>query len=201
MKNSASPNAQPNLWPTHIKHVALCGHPRSGKSTFGKLLAEEFGGVEVDDGLPLREAAIPLFGLNPEHPFTQDGKATRYEVCGQMVDVRSMLGDLGDYVEQKYGQSFMPERAIQTAYRDFPGAPFYIHGSVRKEQSLAYRSRGCLVIEVDNPNVRASGNAFDEWNKRYVDWRVVNDPRLMSIEDLRLWVRRIPELFGNKQTT
>ena len=166
------------------KHIGLCGNPKSGKSTIADMLAKQYGGFVIDDGMILRQAVPILFGIPEYEPFTQEGKAKVYDVCGRQESVRQMLGELGNWLEDRYGPEFMPVRAMEIAEKHFPYAPLYIYPSVRKTQGSAYKRAGGLIIEVENPKVGPSGNAFDVWDKSYVDLVIRNDPSESSLEDL-----------------
>jgi hypothetical protein len=182
-------------WPNQIKFVALCGNPKSGKSTVARMLEDEFGGVLVDDGLILRKAVPILFGIPEDEPFTQEGKVKVYDVCGREESVRQMLGELGNYLEERYSPDFMPTRSLAIARRDNAHAPFSIFGSCRREQGRCYKRNGGIVIEVDNPLAAPSGNIWDEWDRSCVDFRLHNDPRELSLDDLRDMVCALPDIL------
>lgn len=40
------------------RYIALCGHPRSGKSEVQKILKDHYNVTPVDDGAILRETAM-----------------------------------------------------------------------------------------------------------------------------------------------
>lgn len=178
-------------WNVPIKHIALCGHPKSGKSTFADMMAEEYGGVVIDDGLILRKAVPILFGIPEEECFTQEGKAKVYNICGKEVSVRQMLGYLGNHLEGMYSEHFMPVRAMQIANELYPEAPFYLYPSCRKTQGHAYKERGGIVIKIDNPRVEVSENAFDAWDESAVDFTLLNDPENTNLDMMRNVVRML----------
>lgn len=183
-------------WPRKIRHVALCGWPEGGKNTVARMLEDEFCGQIIDDGWILRKAVPFLFGVPEDEPFTHEGKAKTYSVLGREESVRQMLGELGNYLEGRYGEDFMPVRAMQIAEQLHPEANFYIYPSVRKTQGRAYRRLGGIVIEISNPLVGDSGNAFDRWDPSFVDLRIINDPLTMNLDELREYVCALPELLA-----
>lgn len=178
-------------WPRNVRHIALVGHPKCGKSTFAKMLAEEFGGVEIDDGLILRKALPILLGLDPTDTFTQEGKAKVIQCGDREETVRQGLGELGNYLEARYGDYIMPIRAMEMARQEHPYAPFYIYPSVRKNQGYAYKQGGGIVIQINNPEAGPSGNAFDTWDPAFVDIQIDNDPAA-GLDGLRRQARFLP---------
>lgn len=183
-------------WPRDIRHIALCGNPKCGKSTIAEMMVDEFGAVVMDDGLILRQALPILLGLPAEAPFTQEGKSQRYTLADREESVREGLGELGNYLEARYGDDIMPIRAMQMALasRGAAEVPFFVYPSVRKTQGRAYKRAGGLVIQVDNPLAPPSGNAFDVWDRSCVDFTIQNDPRDMNLDELREYVCALPEL-------
>lgn len=182
-------------WPRDVRHIALCGWPQSGKSKVAEFLEDEFGGVICDDGLILRRALPILTGIDPEDPFSQEGKARRYKIGEREETVRQGLGELGNYLEARYGDDIIPIRTMELAQEEHPNAPFYIYPSCRKAQGRAYKRMGGVIIEIDNPKACDSGNDFDRWDRSCVDLIIRNDPDEMSLDDLRDYVTRIPELL------
>lgn len=186
-----------NPWPREARHVALVGNPKCGKSTIAQMLEDEFGGVVVDDGLILRQAVPILFGIPAEDCFTQDGKAKVYNVCGVKDEaVRVMLGELGNYLEERYSPEFMPLRAMEEAVKGFPNAPFYIYPSCRRDQGRTYRRGGGVVIQIDNPLAPASPNIWDQWDRNCVDLAITNDPEAWGLDELREYIHALPELLA-----
>lgn len=180
-------------WDTPIRFVGLCGLPQAGKSRAAEFLADEFGGVIVDDALILRQAVPILFGIDPSEPFTQEGKSKLYNVCGRVETVREMLGELGKYLEQRYSPELKIKRAVNYALKEYPNAPFYILPSLRLDQGLFLKKIGGVVIEIENPRVSPTGNDFDEYNRSYVDFQIVNDG---SLDDMREFIKAVPELIN-----
>lgn len=160
------------------RFVALCGAPKSGKSTIAELLRDRYGAMIVDDGMPLRRAVMDLYGLSWEDVSTQEGKAREIEVCGKTYQVRHLLGDLGNMLEGFYSQQFMPERAIASITQT---APFYVFPSCRKTQGLTYRQHGGLVIEVYRPGYEPV-NDFDHWDQSLCTHIAANDTTLEALE-------------------
>lgn len=182
-------------WPPSVKHLALVGHPKCGKSTIAEMLVDEFGGVIIDDGLPLRKALPILTGIPAGLCLTQEGKASVVRVGDRDEVVRQGLGELGNWLEARYGEEILALLAMNYALENHPKAPFYIYPSVRKTQPRAYRRAGGIVMQIDNPRVGASGNAFDVWEASSVDIRLMNDPDELCLDELRDYVTRVPELL------
>jgi hypothetical protein len=182
-------------WPRNARHVALVGWPKCGKSTVAEMLADEFGCVICDDGLILRQAIPILTGIPVESCFTQEGKASVVRVGDRDEIVRQALGELGNWMEDRYGVEILAERAMTNALREYPDASFYVYPSVRKTQGRAYRRAGGIVIQIDNPWVGVSENDFDKWDTGCVDLVIENDPRTMSLDDLREYIRYLPSVL------
>lgn len=183
-------------WPREARHVALVGNPKCGKSTIAQMLEDEFGGVIIDDGLILRRALPILTGIPEDWCFSQEGKASAVQIGDREEIVRQGLGELGNWMEARYGEEIMALRAMQLAAAEHPEASFYIYPSVRKTQGRAYRRMGGVVIQVDNPHAPPSGNGFDEWDRSCVDFVVTNDPGEMGLDELREYIHALPELLA-----
>lgn len=183
-------------WPNSIRHLALVGHPKSGKSKIAEFLEDEFGAVIIDDGMPLRRALPILTGIPEEWCFTQEGKATTFELNGVEDQVRKGLGELGNWLEARYGEEVLAVLAMKYAVENHPTAPLFVYPSVRKTQGRAYRRAGGIVMQIDNPTVGPSGNAFDVWEASSVDLAITNDPGEIGLDELREYVRRFPELLS-----
>jgi hypothetical protein len=155
--------------------IALCGAPGAGKTTVAEALAGIFGGQVIDDGLPLREAAMTLYGLSRDAVFTQAGKKRLVNICGETIEVRVLLGELGNMLEARHGERFLAERAIERA-RNQVGAvpPFFLFPSVRKTQGHSYLEAGGVVIEVSRPG-HVPVNAFDRYDESAITHRLYND--------------------------
>lgn len=180
-------------WQRNARHVALVGWPKSGKDTVARMLEEEFGGVIVDDGAILRQALPILTGIDPDLPYSQEGKATVVRVGDREEQVRHGLGELGNWLEDRYGQDIVPIRAIEIAQQQHGDAyPFFIYSSVRKAQGRVYKRYGGVVIEVARPGAGDSGNAFDWYDPGLVDITIPNNG---SLDDLRDFVKELPRLI------
>lgn len=160
------------------------------------MLQDEFGAVIIDDGMPLRRALPILTGIPEEDCYTQEGKSKVYRVGNREEEVRKGLGELGNWLEGRYGEEILAELAMQYALREHPDAPLYVYPSVRKTQGRAYRRMGGLVIQVNNPKVGPSGNAFDVWDENAVDLRFTNDPDNMTLDELREHVCDLPTVLN-----
>lgn len=158
--------------PTLPKIIALCGHPKSGKSLAAQFLADEFGYTLVDDGGFLREIAMAHFGLSLEDVTTQEGKAKEIVVNGVTMTVRELLGKLGNAFEDQFGANVIPEIALKRAQAGGPGP--YVFGSVRREQGAYYKAQGGVVWHIDAP-VPPSPHEFDTFNLDNVD-HTINNP-------------------------
>lgn len=187
-RNTGSAAAQ---WRPDILHVALVGNPKCGKSTIAEMMAEEFGGVVIDDGEILRKAIPILTGIPQEWCYTQEGKVQTVRVGERDEIVRQALGELGNWMEGRYGTHIMPLRAMELSSERHPDAPFYIYPSCRKDQGWAYRKQGGLVIEIANPRAKPTGNAFDLWDEDCVDMVLYNNPD-HGLDALREEVRGLP---------
>ena len=155
-------------------YIVLNGGPNSGKSTLATILERRYGFIMIDDGAPLREACIDLYGLTPWHVYTQEGKESQVEICGQPVQVRQLLGGLRKLLDGVHGPDWLPEAAIKKAALDHPHfTGSFVFGSVRNSQASVYKRAGGLVIEL-----QASGcdpvNEFDMWDKSLVDMSIFN---------------------------
>ncbi|CCG43265.1 hypothetical protein [Magnetospirillum molischianum] len=185
-----------------IPYIALCGWPKSGKSEVAQILEEEFGAITVDDGRALRDAGIVLYGLTEWHVSTQEGKASFVEVCGQKVQVRQLLGDLGQMLEDRYGEQVVPEMALRQVkkMRELRSdTDLFVFPSVRKTQGLAYKRAGGVVVEVVRSGVQPSPYAFDRYDAGLVDYSIVNPAPLVvppeQVEHWRRELRRIVTTF------
>lgn len=173
------------------RYIALCGRPKSGKSKVQEYLNEIFGVQPIDDGKVLREACKILYGLNDNDVYTQEGKHGFVDICGKSFQVRDLLGELGNMMEDTYGEFFMPEAAVREANKY--GYPTFSFGSVRKTQGHFYKQQGGIVIEVIRPGVPESPYDFDKYDQNIIDHQIHNDG---SLEDLR---NNVAVLFHNIQ--
>lgn len=167
------------------RYIALCGWPKSGKDEVAKSLARYFATITIDDGHCLRQAAPTLFGCDAIDPYTQEGKSRVYETIAGPKEVRWMLGELGNALENHFGEGFMPYTAMEHAERRVvPGQsrPRFVFPSVRKSQGQFYKAKGALVVEVHRPGVEDSSHAFDAWDKSYVDMTIINDSTLEALD-------------------
>lgn len=180
-------------WLRDARHVALVGWPKSGKDEVARMLEDEFGGVVVDDGAILRQALPILTGIDPSLPYSQEGKATVVRVGDRDEQVRQGLGELGNWLEARYGEDIVPIRAMQNAEAQYGNAvPFFVYPSVRKSQGRVYKRHGGVVIEIARPGVGDSGNAFDWYEPSLVDITIHNDG---TLDDLREQVKELPRLL------
>jgi hypothetical protein len=153
------------------RFVALCGNPKSGKSTAQEILKEDFGYEPVDDGFVLREFAVNKLGLDWDDVLTQEGKIRSTEILGHTWQNRILLGELGKVLEGMFGGNIMPFIAT----RGLDPAKRYSFGSVRRDQGFFYRALGGAVIELTNPLAPPTGNDFDTYDDRPVQITIHND--------------------------
>jgi hypothetical protein len=187
----------------YLSHIAICGYPRSGKSTAQAVLKEVFGIVPIDDGRCLRDIAKRMFSLSEWQVSTQEGKRSKVTICGREWEVRQVLGEVGKVLETRFGPGLMPETALRDADDLFerlrmvgPPPQGFSYGSVRMQQGRIYKRRpGALVVEIDakQRGISLSGNDFDEWDRDLVDLVIYNNS---SESDFRKYVADIFEGLG-----
>lgn len=153
-------------------YIALCGAPGSGKSTVQRHLQTTYGVVPVDDGFPCRDIAVRHFGLGWDDVNTQAGKLrTVILPGGKKMEVRKLLGAIGNKLEDIAGDAFIPEAAIQRV-RNVDASAFSF-GSVRRDQGWVYKNHGGIVVEVKRPG-HGIVNPFDWYDLTPVDYVVHN---------------------------
>lgn len=151
--------------------IALCGHPKSGKSTAAEILGETFGYVHADDGLPLREIGMDHFGLTHQQCFTQDGKLEEIDLAGETMTARDLLGRIGRGFEAEVHPFTVPYLCWK---RQAPHLR-YVMSSVRRNQGAFWKSKGAIVVEIRNPDAGPSPYDFDQYNADLVDYTIDND--------------------------
>lgn len=183
--------------------VALCGYPKSGKSTVQEILSRRFGLVPFDDGRVLRQHCMELFGLTEEDVTTQEGKARVTEIQGVKWENRKIIGEYGNALESLFGPLTVPNWALKTVFEHWenrpeevrPGGRFHLRdnglptvmgysfGSVRREQGKAYRAAGGFVIEILREGIAPTGNIWDEYDRRLVTHTFYNDMAMDELEE------------------
>lgn len=153
--------------------VAICGHPRHGKSTVQGFLNEDLGVIPMDDGLPIRLEGMKRFGLTWEQVSTQAGKLDYCQAFGREMEVREALGLIGKEWEES-DLLTMPKKAVELLREKNIGDPVSF-GSVRRGQASIYRDLGGLVIEVYDPRKPLSQYDFDYFDPRLVHTTIIND--------------------------
>lgn len=148
--------------------IALCGWPKTGKSTIQKMLQEEYNYSPQDDGRMLRDAAMTLYNLTEWHVSTQEGKASKVSILGEEHTVRYLLGNLGDILEERWGNQFIPEAAIKKFLSTNPTG-LASFGSVRKNQGISFKKHGGLVIGIRRDGIESPINQFDHFDESLVD--------------------------------
>lgn len=172
------------------RFIALCGHPKSGKSTVQKMLQDEFGIIPVDDGKILRDFAVEHLGVTREQVTTQAGKLAKIDILGRTWTVREILGEYGNLLEAMFGSHFIPMAAVASTKKINETACFSF-GSVRRDQGLYYQKQGGLVIGIANPLAGPSPFEFDRFDSSVVDFWINNDGQSRglspaeSMQDLR----------------
>lgn len=168
------------------RYIAICGYPGSGKSTVQELL-KDYGVCPVDDGRVLRDACKVIYGLTEEQVTTQEGKKERVGVNRKAVQVRDLLGEMGNYLERAHGPEIVAELAVLQAHRQFGKHLAAGHsvsfGSVRREQGAHYKALGdAMVLGVVRPGVQPSPFEFDVFNPDNVDLWLHNDGDLARLK-------------------
>lgn len=166
------------------RFIALCGYPKSGKSTAQRLLHNALGYVPVDDGRPLRVIAMNWLGLTERQVNTQEGKAETVCLNGKDWVVRDILGEIGNAFEEKFGGDVIPLMAMNhyQMYKNIERGG-HSFGSVRRKQGHFYRRQGGMVIEITRPGVGPSEFEFDWYDPTAVNATVVNDGSLEQLEE------------------
>jgi hypothetical protein len=171
-----------------MRHVALCGNPKSGKTAIAEELRDTYGYTIVDDGDLLRRAAIILYGpygMQPSDPYTQEGKARVIDVLGKSYTVRDLLGSLGSMLEEKHGEAFIPA-AILASLRldddddDDDDETCYVFPSVRKTQGAVYAEQGIPVVEIVRDGATPSPYGFDAYAKYLTSFTIENNTTIQE---------------------
>lgn len=169
--------------------IAICGHPRSGKTEVQRLLQKLYGVEPIDDGWPLRDYAMRHMGASHFDVCTEPGKRSLAYMSGEpVVDARTgehltwrrVLGLIGMQFEELFGGNHLPRCALLRV-KSKPGA-VYSFASVRRDQPLFYKQHGALVVEVSRPDVGPTGNDFDVWNGSVTDFVINNDGSLADLK-------------------
>jgi hypothetical protein len=156
-----------------VRYIALCGNPKSGKSTVQKILHDRYGVLPVDDGLCLRDFAMRHLGLTLLDVSTQEGKTRHTNILGKSWENRKILGEFGAALENLFGEHIMP----WVATRGLNGNGVYSFGSVRKTQGHFFKEqfgREAVIVEVMRKGVGPTGNAFDAYDRSMVDMVIDN---------------------------
>ena len=163
--------------------IALCGNPKSGKSTAAEILEENFGVLPVDDGLWIRKYVMENLGATSEQVYTQAGKASLayYKNGDPVIDDRTgehmtwrlVLGRVGKQAEALFGKDFTPRVGVQNLWTG--NGESYSIGSCRMSQGAFYKAQGGIVVEIHNPQAQPTGNDFDTYDEGLVDYIIIND--------------------------
>lgn len=159
--------------------VGINGFPTHGKSTAQRFLS--LLGVEArDDAQDLREGAMKEFDLTYEQVTTQEGKLQLVEAFGTTMTVRQALGDYGQVYEREFGPNYWVEKAVDRLRAERVQHPVSF-GSLRRSQASVIKDNGGFVIEILDPRKPVSKHAFDEYDRDYVDFQVINDGTLLDL--------------------
>lgn len=178
--------------------IGICGYPQAGKSTVQKILADLYGVVPLDDGLPLREIAMKYLGLTEHKVATQEGKAETVDINGTPWLVRDVLGQIGNAMEEKFGADIVPLMTVnrygldRTDSVERPTSVSF--ASVRRRQGWFWRNRGALVIEVVRPGA-VMGAEFNAYDPAAAHCAVINDG---TIDQLRKKVSAVVNLASRE---
>lgn len=172
------------------RYIAICGFPTSGKSKVQEFL-QSYGVCPVDDGRVLRDTCKVCFDLTEEQVTTQAGKREFVTFNGRQVQVRDLLGEMGNYLERQYGPEIIAEFAVRAAHAKYGShlrAGYSVSfGSVRREQAADYKRIGktlggdAICLGVRRPGVPPSPFEFDAFNPANVDVWIENDGDLNQL--------------------
>jgi len=162
--------------------IAICGHPGAGKTTVQDSLTRQFGVTPVDDGYILRNFARSYLGATYADVHTQEGKRRKMLMVDEEMEWRQFLGRLGNALEDEFGEHALPFMTVNNTLREAGEDEWFSFGSVRKTQGAYYRALGGIVLEVENPSVGPSGNAFDLYDQSLVTHSLLNEGK--SLEEL-----------------
>ena len=161
--------------------VPFCGIPQSGKTECQKILEARFAIHPIDDGRFLRETTAEMLEIPYQWTTTTEGKNKKVVLGGREWTVREVLGELGNAIEDKFGELIIPTLALRDAetvqrlsQKALNGCSF---GSVRKTQPAAYlaaKNYKCLVIEVVREGAEPTGNGFDLYDKTLIQYTFLN---------------------------
>lgn len=163
------------------RYIAICGHPKSGKSEVQSILKQEFNVLPIDDGNVIREFAIRELGLTRDQVYTQAGKTEIVDILGKKWQVRDILGTFGNHLEAMFGPHFMPWSGVKQT-RKHSDTHCFSFASCRRDQGAYYKSIGGVVIGVTRPGVGPSPFEFDRFDETLVDFWINNDG---TLQDLR----------------
>ena len=163
--------------------IALCGAPESGKTHVQKILERRYGAASIDDGAIIRRGVMALYNLTWEQVSTQHGKQSMIPVPGgELIEIRNLLGKLGNHLEALHGDSFIPRVALQEARERFGPDRVLSFGSVRRNQASHYAgAEPSVCIEVVREGAVIT-REFDSYDRSFIDivienpWRPGDDP-------------------------
>lgn len=168
--------------------IALNGIPGSGKTAVQSVLEKRFKIKPIDDGWLIRRHCMDLFGLTEDDVTSQEGKKRHTVIQGVTWQNRKVLGEYGAILEEKFGALTMPLAALNRCEQSWPEHQSawdgYSFGSVRRGQAEAYAGHGGIVIEIVRPGVEHSGNIWDTYDQRWVNYTFINDSN--SLETLEM---------------
>ena len=166
--------------------IALCGPPKSGKSTVQNILWDKWGVKPIDDGRVVRDLVKRAFFLNEDDVSTQEGKKRAYDLSGAGGSQdewtnRQLLGKLARGLETEFGPFVVPVLTIKEFCEPSMFNRFSF-GSVRRNQGWFYKERGGIVVEVlrETP----TENDFDLYDRNAVDYTIRNSGNIDDLEEL-----------------
>lgn len=165
--------------------VALCGPPKSGKSTVQKILWNKWDIKPIDDGRVVRDLVKRAFSLTENDVSTQEGKMKEHPLhgAGGERDIwtnRQLLGKLARGLETEFGEFIVPFLTVKEFCEPSMFNRFSF-GSVRRNQGWFYKEHGGIVIEIlrEPP----SGNDFDLYDQKAIDYTILNDGTFEELEN------------------
>jgi hypothetical protein len=187
--------------------IAICGLPKSGKSTLQDILHRKYNVRPWDDGSILRQHMQRISGLNIEEFATQEGKKRQSIIGSVLWEHRKALGEYGNLLEAMFGENIIPEIACREIQQHFQESRdirtlhsiergVYSCASVRRKQGVTYKKYGGIVVEVIRPGVEPTGNEFDEYDQSLVDVTLLNKGNTVEEFERQIEKSALPEMIA-----